>query len=275
MPRPRQAQGVDQIEPVDHRQLERAKVDQRGIRWVRHGVALGRSLPVRARPRIGQQVVLPGASFDARRREIEIARIGRTAADRGRSLTNWAVWVKLGDGSTPPPRREDWSRHGRLDDVLPHFAHWRFDWFDVPALMRRTPVFYEYPMCDREPLDRWSFGRVTLLGDAAHPMYPVGSNGAAQAILDARCLARTLGSHRDVAEALQAYEAERLAAANQVVLSNRKMGPERVIDIVAERAPAGFERLDDVISHEELLGIAMQYRKVAGFERERLADPKR
>jgi 2-polyprenyl-6-methoxyphenol hydroxylase-like FAD-dependent oxidoreductase len=158
--------------------------------------------------------------------------------------------------------------------VLPHFAHWRFDWFDVPALMRRTFFFYEFPMCDREPLDRWSFGRVTLLGDAAHPMYPVGSNGAAQAILDARCLARRFGSQRHVAEALRAYEAERLPAANQVVLSNRRMGPERVIDIVAERAPTGFERLDDVISHDELLGIAMQYRKVAGFERERLARPK-
>jgi 2-polyprenyl-6-methoxyphenol hydroxylase-like FAD-dependent oxidoreductase len=200
--------------------------------------------------------------------------ISRAAADRDRSLTNWAVWVKLGDGATPPPRREDWSRPGRLEDALPHFAHWRFDWFDVPALMRRTPLFYEYPMCDREPLERWSFGRVTFLGDAAHPMYPVGSNGAAQAILDARCLAHTLGSHRDAAEALRAYEAERLTAANQVVLSNRGMGPERVIDIVAERAPTGFERLEDVISHDELLGIAMQYRKVAGFERERLAGPK-
>lgn len=200
--------------------------------------------------------------------------ISRTAADRGRSLTNWAVWVKLGDGSTPPPRREDWSRPGRLEDVLPHLAHWHFDWFDVPALMRQTPVFYEYPMCDREPLDRWSCGRVTLLGDAAHPMYPVGSNGAAQAILDACCLAGMLASHRDVAEALRAYEAERLPATTQVVLSNRRMGPEQVIDIVAERAPNGFDRLDDVISHEELLAIAMQYRKVAGFQRERLADPK-
>ena len=104
-------------------------------------------------------------------------------------------------------------------------------------------------------------------------MYPVGSNGAAQAILDACCMARMLGSHGDVAEALRTYEAERLPAANQVVLNNRRMGPERVIDIVAERAPTGFERLEDVISHDELLGIAMQYRKVAGFERERLAGP--
>jgi 5-methylphenazine-1-carboxylate 1-monooxygenase len=200
--------------------------------------------------------------------------ISRAAADRDRSLTNWAVWVKLGDGSTPPPRREDWSRHGRLEDVLPHFVHWHFDWFDVPALMRRTPLFYEYPMCDRESLERWSCDRVTLLGDAAHPMYPVGSNGAAQAILDASCIARMLASSGDVAAGLRAYEAERLPAANQVVLSNRRMGPERVIDIVAERAPTGFERLEDVISHDELLGIAMQYRKVAGFERDRLAGPK-
>ena len=125
--------------------------------------------------------------------------------------------------------------------MLPHFARWRFDWFDVPALMRRSPIFYEYPMCDREPLDRWSFERVTLLGDAAHPMYPVGSNGAAQAILDARCIARVLAVGGDVAAALRAYEAERLPAANQVVLSNRRMGPERVIDIVAERAPDGFD----------------------------------
>jgi 5-methylphenazine-1-carboxylate 1-monooxygenase len=155
--------------------------------------------------------------------------------------------------------------------VLPHLRHWRFDWFDVPALMRRTPFLYEYPMCDRDPLDRWSFGRVTLLGDAAHPMYPVGSNGAAQAILDGRALARALAEGGSVEAALQAYEAERLAATSQIVLSNRRMGPERVIDIVAERAPDGFERLEDVISHEELLGIASQYRKVAGFERERLA----
>ncbi len=196
--------------------------------------------------------------------------ISREAAERGRSLINFAVWVRLGDGSAPPPRHEDWSRPGRLDEVLPHFAHWRFDWFDVPGLMRRAPIFYEYPMCDRDPLEHWSFGRVTLLGDAAHPMYPVGSNGAAQAIIDARVLARTLAEIGAIEDALRAYEAERLPATSQIVLSNRGMGPEQVIDIVAARAPDGFARLEDVISHEELLAIASQYRKVAGFERERL-----
>jgi hypothetical protein len=197
--------------------------------------------------------------------------IAREAADRGRSLTNWVVWAKLGDGSTPPPRREDWSRPGRLEEALPHLARWRFEgWVDVPALVRKTPVFYEYPMCDRDPLGRWGAGRVMLLGDAAHPMYPVGSNGAAQAILDGRALARALAGHRDVAEALRAYEAERLPATGKIVLSNRQMGPERVIDLVAARAPDGFERVEDVISRAELEGIAGQYRQVAGFERERL-----
>jgi 5-methylphenazine-1-carboxylate 1-monooxygenase len=198
--------------------------------------------------------------------------IARDAGDAGRSLTNWVVWAKLGDGSTPPPRREDWSRQGRLDEVVPHLAHWRFDgWVDVPALVHRTTAFYEYPMCDRDPLERWGTGRVTLLGDAAHPMYPVGSNGAAQAILDGRVLARALIEHGDVVRALRSYEAERLAATSPVVLSNRRMGPERVIDLVAARAPQGFERLDDVISRAELEEIAGRYRKVAGFERERLS----
>ena len=192
--------------------------------------------------------------------------------NEGHLLTNWVVWAKLGDGSTPPPRREDWSRQGRLDEALPHLAHWRFDdWVDVPALVRRTAIFYEYPMCDRDPLERWGTGRVTLLGDAAHPMYPVGSNGAAQAILDGRALARALVEHGDVVQALRSYEAERLAATSPIVLSNRQMGPEQVIDLVAARAPQGFTQLDDVISRAELEEIAGRYRKVAGFERERLS----
>jgi 5-methylphenazine-1-carboxylate 1-monooxygenase len=200
------------------------------------------------------------------REKVVLYPIAREAAGRGRALGNWAVRVRLGVGSAPPPRREDGSRAGRLDEVLPHFTRWRGEGFDGPGLMRRTPLFSEYPMCDRDPLDRWSFGRATLLGDAAHPMYPVGSNGAAQAILDGRALARALAQGGPVEEALRAYEAERLPATSQVVLSNRRMGPERVIDIVAERAPDGFARLEDVISQDELRGIARQYRTIAGFE---------
>jgi 2-polyprenyl-6-methoxyphenol hydroxylase-like FAD-dependent oxidoreductase len=198
--------------------------------------------------------------------------IARDVAKEGQQLTNWVVWAKLGEGSTPPPRREDWSRHGRIEEALPHLAHWRFDgWVDVPELVRCTPTFFEYPMCDRNPLERWGAGRTTLLGDAAHPMYPVGSNGAAQAILDGRVLARALVEHADPIQALRAYEAERLAATSPIVLSNRQMGPEQVIDLVAARAPQGFDRLDDVISQAKLEEIAGRYRKVAGFERDRLS----
>jgi 2-polyprenyl-6-methoxyphenol hydroxylase-like FAD-dependent oxidoreductase len=200
------------------------------------------------------------------REKVVLYPISRPSFDRGRSLSNWAVWVRLGDGTAPPPRREDWSRRGSCEDALRHFARWRFDWLDVPALMRRTPVCYEYPMCDRDPLERWSFGRVTLLGDAAHPMYPVGSNGAAQAIIDGRVVAQALAAHADPVEALRAYEARRLAATTAIVLSNRQMGPERVIDMAAERAPDGFTRIEDVIPYEELEAIAAQYRKVAGFQ---------
>src|SRR3546814_8343267 len=106
----------------------------------------------------------------------------------GRTLLNWAVVARVGDGSTPPPHREDWSRLGDRAELMAHVdGVFTLDLVDPAAIINATVDFYEYPMCDRDPVDRWSFGRVTLLGDAAHPMYPVGSNGASQAILDARC----------------------------------------------------------------------------------------
>jgi 5-methylphenazine-1-carboxylate 1-monooxygenase len=187
----------------------------------------------------------------------------------GRTLLNWAVMARIGDGSTAPPRREDWSRPGRLDELMPFVeGTFRLDLLDVPALIRATPEFYEYPVCDRDPVARWSFGRVTLLGDAAHPMYPVGSNGASQAILDARCLASLLASEPNVEVALRAYEAERAPKTAEIVRTNRLGGPARVIDVVTERAPHGFERLEDVASQEELAAIIRGYSQVAGFSRE-------
>lgn len=187
-------------------------------------------------------------------------------ATPGTRLTNWVVCAQNGDPSIPPPRREDWSRPGMLADVLPHVQRFQVPWLDVEALVRATPEFWEYPMCDRDPLPFWTQGRVTLLGDAAHPMYPVGSNGASQAILDARLLAKLLAGH-PVEAALAAYEAERLPATREIVLTNRRGGPERVVDVVDERAPDGFERLEDVISTEELAAIARGYAQVAGFAR--------
>ena len=183
-------------------------------------------------------------------------------------LTNWVVCAQIGDPSKPPPRREDWSRPGQLDEVLAHVARFRIPFLDVAALVRATPEFWEYPMCDRDPLPFWTQGRVTLMGDAAHPMYPVGSNGASQAVLDARCLADLLASQAPEA-ALAAYAAERLPKTAEIVRANRKGGPERVVDEVSVRAPDGFARLEDVISREELAAIAGGYAQMAGFAAEK------
>ena len=179
-------------------------------------------------------------------------------------LTNWVVCAQIGDASKPPPRREDWSRPGQLDEVLAHVARFRIPFLDVAALVRATGEFWEYPMCDRDPLPFWTERRVTLLGDAAHPMYPVGSNGASQAVLDARCLADLLATQAPEA-ALAAYAAERLPKTAEIVRANRKGGPERVVDDVSARAPDGFARLEDVISREELAAIAGGYAQMAGF----------
>jgi 2-polyprenyl-6-methoxyphenol hydroxylase-like FAD-dependent oxidoreductase len=185
----------------------------------------------------------------------------------GTNLLNWAVTAKLSDGSTPPPRREDWNRLGRLDELLPHVEGvFHLPSIDPVAVIRATADVYEYPMCDRDPLPRWSFGRVTLLGDAAHPMYPVGSNGASQAILDARCVASLLVETKDVVTALEAYEAARLSVTAKIVQDNRAGGPERVIDVVEERAPDGFAHLEEVASHAELEAIVKGYSKMAGFD---------
>ncbi|HYI15299.1 MAG TPA: flavin-dependent oxidoreductase [Thermomicrobiales bacterium] len=181
-------------------------------------------------------------------------------------LTNWGVMARLGDGSAPPPRREDWSRPGRLDEALP-FVRDRFqlDFIDPTALIEATDVFYEYPCCDRDPIPGWSFGRTTLLGDAAHPMYPTGSNGASQAILDARSLACHLSSGLPVAEALTAYERERWPVTSEIVLANRRGGPEGVIDVIEARAPDGFDDLDAVASYAERAAIVRGYASMAGF----------
>jgi 5-methylphenazine-1-carboxylate 1-monooxygenase len=139
----------------------------------------------------------------------------------------------------------------------------RLDYVDPGEVIRTTGAFYEYLNCDREPLPRWSFGRVTLLGDAAHPMYPVGSNGASQAILDA--LAEHLRSHGSVEVALSAYDRERRPSTSEIVLSNRRGGPERVIDLVEARAPDGFGDIYDVASYEERAQVVRGYARLAGF----------
>ena len=148
---------------------------------------------------------------------------------------------------------------------MPYASRFIAPGVDVEALVRATPVCWEYPMCDRDPLPRWSFGRVTLMGDAAHPMYPVGSNGAAQAILDARSLADWLRKADHPMHALYAYEEDRLAKTAEIVRLNRKGGPERVIDEVEKLAPAGFEYIDRVLTRDEREAIVKGYAGKAGF----------
>ncbi|MGF3022270.1 flavin-dependent oxidoreductase [Methylobacterium aquaticum] len=186
-------------------------------------------------------------------------------AEGGRQLMNWVVFVKMADGKVSPPPKESWSRPAHRAQVLPYARRFALPDFDLAALVEATPQIFEYPMCDRDPLPRWTHGRVTLLGDAAHPMYPVGSNGASQAILDARALGDALARAEHPMQALHAYEAERRPKTAEIVMLNRKGGPERVIDEVEKRAPAGFSRIEDVLSHAERQAIVGGYAGKAGF----------
>lgn len=193
--------------------------------------------------------------------------ISAPARALGRSLVNWVAELTVG-GEREPDR--EWEREVDRRKFAPAFAEWRFEWLDVPSLIANAARVYEFPMSDRDPVPRWSFGRVTLLGDAAHPMYPIGSNGASQAILDAAHLAEALRRQANPEAALREYESERLAPTAKIVLSNRQQGPEIVMQMVEERAPEGFERLENVISRAELEDVAARYKQVAGFDREAL-----
>ena len=180
--------------------------------------------------------------------------------DDGRQLVNWVAEVE-----TPRHRQRDWTRKGSLDDFIAAFEQWHFDWLDVPALIRAADTILEFPMVDQDPLPFWTQGRVTLLGDAAHPMYPRGSNGAGQAILDARALGDALAATAPVTDALKAYEAKRLPATAAVVRMNRSNPPDAILREVYERTgDKPFARIDDVISRDELLAISERYRLATG-----------
>lgn len=182
----------------------------------------------------------------------------------GRKLTNWIAERRVDPNQ--PWKREDWNRPGNIEDFLPSFAEWRFDWLDVPALIRSAQSVYEFPMVDRDALPRWTHGRTTLLGDAAHPLYPIGSNGSSQAILDARTLALQLATHDDSVEALHAYEAIRRPATAALLDATRGDGPDVVLDIAAARAPDGFADIEAVMPMAERVEISTHYKRLAGFE---------
>jgi len=184
----------------------------------------------------------------------------------GKPLINWVAELER-----PEAVRQDWTGRGRLSDMMPAFANLRFDFLDITGMMEATEEILEYPMVDRDPLQRWSFGRITLLGDAAHPMYPRGSNGAGQSIVDARVLTGQIKKLGATPQALAAYEAARCPATAQVVLTNRSDPPDAILREVWTRSGGKpFARIEDVMPTVELEGILDRYKKVAGFDRETL-----
>lgn len=185
----------------------------------------------------------------------------------GRTLISWVTEV-----TTPKYAKRDWNRPGNIDDFIGPFEDWRFDWLDVPAMIRASDMILEYPMIDQDPLPWWTQGRITLLGDAAHPMVPRGSNGAGQAILDTVALKDALLANRkDPAAALKAYETQRSPATASVVLTNRKNPPDAILREVWQRTgDKPFKKIDDVISQAEIMAISDGYKKIAGYDRESL-----
>jgi 2-polyprenyl-6-methoxyphenol hydroxylase-like FAD-dependent oxidoreductase len=187
--------------------------------------------------------------------------------EEGRQLINWVCDIE----QQTPIEQRDWNRQGRIEDFIGPISDWTFDWLDIPAMCRAADQILEYPMVDQDPLPRWSFGRVTLLGDAAHPMQPRGANGGAQAILDCGALAKYLAQIADPIAALKAYQDERLPATTQVVLTNRSNPPDAILQEVWKRTgDKPFRNIDDVISQAELAGLLKRYQRIAGFDREKL-----
>ena len=208
---------------------------------------------------------LKGASMamiGSLRQKMVIYPIIDSVDEDGNQLINWVANLKMGEEGRLTVR--DWNRQVGKEKLMDIYKNWKFDWIDVPQLIAESDGIYEFPMSDRDPLDRWSFGRVTLLGDAAHPMYPIGSNGASQAILDTDALTRALLSNEDPLEALQIYDAERVPAAASVVNQNRQKGPDFIMDLMEDRFPDGFK--ENEIPHEELAEIMLKYKQIAGFD---------
>jgi 2-polyprenyl-6-methoxyphenol hydroxylase-like FAD-dependent oxidoreductase len=190
----------------------------------------------------------------------------RAAGADGLQLINWVAEIE-----TAIYRKRDWNRTGSMEDFIGAFADWHFDWLDVPAFIRAADSVLEFPMVDQDPLPRWSFGRVTLSGDAAHPMVPRGSNGAGQAILDARALTSALLENDDPIAALASYEKQRLEATTRIVLTNRINPPDAILREVFQRTnDRPFGAIDDVISHAELVALSDGYKRIAGYSKEAL-----
>jgi 2-polyprenyl-6-methoxyphenol hydroxylase-like FAD-dependent oxidoreductase len=219
------------------------------------------------------QPILTGRSYlrigSIRTGKIVIYPIIDDVDGNGGQLINWTTEIE-----THSTAQNDWNKPGRLEDFIHVYESWRFDWLDVAELIRTADVIFEYPMVDKDPIDRWSFGRVTLAGDAAHPMYPRGSNGSAQGLIDARILADALAGYGDREAALRAYEAARAGPAGKVVLTNRTQPPDfiniRVEELTGDKP---FDNLDDFITQDELRALSDRYKQVAGYAISDIAAP--
>lgn len=179
----------------------------------------------------------------------------------GNQLINWMAEIERG-----AVEKNDWNKQGKLEDFFPIYQDWKFDWLDVAAMIRNADMILEYPMVDKDPVARWTFGRVTFAGDAAHPMYPRGSNGAAQGLVDARTLADLLPQHADPRAALKAFEDARLGVTAKIVRTNREHPPDfiniRVEELTGDRP---FSDLNAFITQDELHELSEQYKRVAGY----------
>jgi 2-polyprenyl-6-methoxyphenol hydroxylase-like FAD-dependent oxidoreductase len=189
----------------------------------------------------------------------------------GLQLINWVA--EHGERLGGDTAAGDWNRPVDREAVAARFARDRFDFADVPALIRSAEVCLVYPMVDRDPIDAWVDGRLALIGDAAHPMYPIGANGSSQALLDAEAIAECVAAcPRDLPAAFAAFQARRLDAANAVVLANRARGPEKLLQLADERIAAGaVPEGGPILPAEAIDAVTLGYRRTAGFEREALA----
>jgi len=189
-------------------------------------------------------------------------------SETGLQLQNWIA--ELAFDPALGWRKSDWNRQADIDTFLPSFTDWKFDWLDIPALVRSAPAVWEFPMVDRDPVDQWVEGRVCLMGDAAHVMYPVGSNGASQAIVDARIMGSLFQDHGVGHDALSAFEAKLIEPMSSLVLRNRGNGPVGILGVVDERSGGVFDDIEEVIARAEIESFMANYKAAAGFAVDKL-----
>jgi len=212
-----------------------------------------------------------GASFiglGSNKQRMVIYPISQPDPDTGLILTNWIAEVTYEDTSKYDPA--SWFAQVTADSVLPHFTDWQFEWLDVPAMIAGADTVFENPMIDRDPVPTWVHGTTALLGDAAHAMYPTGSNGASQAVIDARTLGSKILEHGVGADALSAYNEALHGPVSNLILRNRSAGPFGLLNIVDERCGGEFENIDDIVPKAERDAFMAQYKSAAGFSRDAL-----